>query len=73
MNKRDGARVTCIVTNSQINDPNRLHMEDDTYFIRSSEEMIQQWAEIPEAISNTLAIAESCEPTRKSPTLSRNA
>ncbi len=64
VHREDGPKqdvLTCIVTNSQINDPNRLHMEDDTYFIRSSEEMAEQWAEVPEAITNTLAIAESCE------------
>jgi DNA polymerase-3 subunit alpha len=53
--------LTCIVTNSQINDPKRLRMEDDTYFIRSSDEMATQWAEVPEAVRNTLVIAESCE------------
>jgi DNA polymerase-3 subunit alpha len=53
--------LTCIVTNSHVNDPNRLHMEDDTYFIRSSEEMEAQWKELPQALRNTLAIAESCE------------
>ncbi len=53
--------LTCIVTNSQVNDPNRLHMEDDTYFIRSSDEMAAQWSEVPQAVQNTLAIAESCE------------
>jgi DNA polymerase-3 subunit alpha len=53
--------LTAIVTNSQVNDPNRLHMEDDTYYIRSSEEMTAQWAELPDAVRNTLAIAESCD------------
>ena len=64
VHREDGAKqdvLTAIVTNSQVNDPNRLHMEDDTYFIRSSEEMVEQWSEVPEAIKNTLAIAESCE------------
>lgn len=64
VHQEDGPKqdvLTCIVTNSQLNDPNRMHMEDDTYFIRSSEEMAAQWTEIPEAITNTVAIAESCE------------
>ncbi len=64
VHQEDGPKqdvLTCIVTNSQVNDPNRLHMEDDTYFIRSSEEMAAQWAEVPDAVRNTLAIAESCE------------
>ncbi len=64
VHREDGPKqnvLTAIVTNSQVNDPNRLHMEDDTYFIRSSEEMAAQWSEVPEAVRNTLAIAESCE------------
>lgn len=64
VNREDGPMqdiLTCIVTNSLVNDPKRLHMEDDTYFLRSAEEMAAQWQELPEALKNTLAIAESCE------------
>ena len=36
-------------------------MEDTSYYIRSSEDMRQQWSELEEACDNTLLIAESCE------------
>jgi DNA polymerase III subunit alpha len=53
--------LTCIQTNSHINDPKRLRMDDDTYYVRSSSEMRTQWAELPEACDNTLRIAESVD------------
>ncbi len=53
--------LTCIYTRTNIKDPKRLHMEDTSYYIRSSEDMRQQWSELEEACDNTLLIAESCE------------
>ena len=53
--------LTCIQTNSNIKDPKRLHMEDTTYYLRSSAEMQAEWAHLPEALANTVKIAESCE------------
>ena len=50
--------LTCIQTNSLITDPNRLHMEDTTYYLRSADEMHREWSEHPESLKNTLAIAE---------------
>ena len=52
--------LTCIYTRTNIKDPKRLHMEDDTYYIKSSEEMRNEWSELPEACDNTIIIAESC-------------
>ena len=54
--------LTCIQTNSKINDPNRLHMEDTSFYIRSAEEMHDEWGEeLPEALANTLQLAETVE------------
>jgi DNA polymerase III subunit alpha len=53
--------LTCIQTNSNIKDPKRLHMEDTTYYLRSSAEMAAEWSHLPEALANTAKIAESCE------------
>ena len=52
---------TCIQTNSNIKDPKRLHMEDTTYYLRSAAEMQAEWSHLPEALANTVKIAESCE------------
>ena len=53
--------LTCIQTNSNVDDPKRLHMTDPSYYLKSAAEMSATWRETPEAIHNTLRIAESCE------------
>ncbi|MBN4064500.1 DNA polymerase III subunit alpha [Dehalococcoides mccartyi] len=53
--------LTSIQTNSNIKDPKRLHMEDTTYYLRSTAEMYAEWSHLPEALANTVKIAESCE------------
>ncbi len=53
--------LTCIQTNSNVKDPNRLHMEDTTYYLRSAAEMQADWSHLPVALANTVKIAESCE------------
>jgi DNA polymerase-3 subunit alpha len=53
--------LTCIQTNSNVKDPKRLRMEATTYYLRSAAEMGEGWSHVPEALENTLQIAESCE------------
>ena len=53
--------LTCIQTNSNVKDPKRLRMEATTYYLRSADEMRADWSHIPEALENTVKIAESCE------------
>ena len=53
--------LTCIQTNSNVDDPKRLRMTDDSYYLKSADEMAALWRETPEATLNTLRIAESCE------------
>ena len=52
--------LTCIQTNTTLNDPKRLRLEDDSYYIKSEEEMAARWGEAPEALANTVRIAEQC-------------
>ena len=53
----------CIHTNTTLNDGKRLKMEDDSFYIKSPQEMAALFEELPEAISNTQRIAESCDVT----------
>jgi DNA polymerase III subunit alpha len=53
--------LLCIGTGKTVNDPNRMRMTDDSYYMRSPEEMWELYAEIPEALENTVKIAEQCE------------
>ncbi len=52
--------LLAIQTNSTVNDPDRMRMTDDSYFLRSPAEMNQLFAEVPSSLSNTLLIAERC-------------
>ncbi|MCZ6538763.1 MAG: DNA polymerase III subunit alpha [Chloroflexi bacterium] len=53
--------LTCIQTNSDVKDPKRLRMEATTYYLRSANEMGEEWSHLPDALENTVKIAESCE------------
>ncbi len=53
--------MLAIQTGSVLSDPNRMRMSDNSYYLRSPEEMAEIFAEVPTAISNTLMIAERCE------------
>ncbi len=50
-----------IQTGSVLSDPNRMRMSDGSYYLRPPEEMARIFREVPEALSNTLLIAERCQ------------
>ncbi len=54
--------LVCIGTQSQLSDPKRMSAGyvPEQFFLRSAEEMKARFAEIPEAITNTLEVAEKC-------------
>ena len=52
--------LLAIGTANSIHDQNRLTLKADDFSMRSGEEMAEHFADIPEAISNTVAIADRC-------------
>ncbi len=52
--------LLCIQTAKSLDDPNRLRMDTDQFYFRSPEEMKTQFKDIPEAIKNTISVAELC-------------
>jgi DNA polymerase-3 subunit alpha len=52
--------LICIQTNHTVDDPNRMKMGAEEFYIKSEEEMASLFPEYPEAISNTVKIAEAC-------------
>jgi DNA polymerase-3 subunit alpha len=52
--------LLCIQTGTVRSDPDRMRMTDSTFYLRSAEEMQTLFAEVPEAVANTLWIAERC-------------
>lgn len=53
--------LLCIQTGKNINDKNRLHFSTDQLYLKSKEEMISAFSNYPQAIRNTIAIAERCQ------------
>ncbi len=52
--------LLCIQTNTVVTDPKRMRMDGSDYYLKSSDEMRAVWREVPEAIANTLSVAERC-------------
>ncbi|MEZ4846408.1 MAG: DNA polymerase III subunit alpha [Bdellovibrionota bacterium] len=53
--------MLCIGSGKQLDDPGRLKYQTDEFYFRSAEEMKKKFAGCPEAITNTLEIAEKCK------------
>lgn len=53
--------LLCIQTGRRLREPGRMRMSDNTYYLRSPAEMQALFAEVPEAVRNTLRVAEMCE------------
>jgi DNA polymerase-3 subunit alpha len=53
--------LVCVQTNSTLNDPKRLKSESDQLYFKGPQEMEQVFGAIPEALSNTIRIAEMCD------------
>ncbi len=52
--------VLCISTGKKRNEEKRMRFETDQFYIKSGDEMAALFPEYPEAISNTVRIAERC-------------
>jgi len=52
--------LLAIQTNTTLSDPNRMRMGSDDYYLMSPEEMAALMPEYPEALENTVRIAEQC-------------
>jgi DNA polymerase-3 subunit alpha len=53
--------LLAVQTGSLLTDPKRMRMSDSTYYLKTADEMGRIFAEVPEALSNTLLIADRCE------------
>lgn len=52
--------LLCVQTGRTFDDENRLSMREDNFSFKSPEEMIKAFQNVPEAIENTLKIADQC-------------
>jgi len=53
--------LLCIQTGKTVNEANRMRMDGDSFYLKSADEMAALFPDTPEALTNTLRIAEMCE------------
>ncbi len=52
--------LLCIQTQTFLNDPNRMRLKTDQFFFKSPEQMKREFLWVPEALKNTVEIADKC-------------
>ena len=52
--------LICIQTGKTLNDPNRMKIKSEEFYLKDAAEMEALFDEAPEALTNTLVIAEQC-------------
>lgn len=55
--------MICIGTNKKREDQNRMKFESDQFYLKTADEMMQLFHDVPEALSNTVKIAQMCDLT----------
>ncbi len=55
--------MLCIQTNRKVNDTTRMRFHGDSFYVKSHDEMLSLFDYVPEAISNTLEVADKCNVT----------
>ena len=53
--------LLAIQTNTTLSDPDRMRMSGDDYHLSTPQEMAEAMPEYPEAVENTLLVAEQCD------------
>ena len=52
--------LLCIQTTSTVDDPTRMRFPNDSFYLKSAEEMAELFGDCPEALKNTNKIADRC-------------
>src|SRR5579859_7019916 len=53
--------LLCIQTNSTVEDPKRMRMQPEAFYLKTPAEMWELFGHVPEALHNTSVIAERCD------------
>ncbi len=64
INKEDAEMqdiMMCVAMGKTLDDPNRMRMSCDQFYLKTEEEMREIFAAHPEAVDNTVKIAEKCQ------------
>jgi DNA polymerase-3 subunit alpha len=54
------AALLCVQSASTLDDPNRFKFDSDEFYLKSAQQMRSMFSDHPDAITNTLLIAERC-------------
>ena len=57
--------MLCIQTGAKLEDADRMRFDTPQFYLKTRDEMQQVFAEVPESITNTQAVAEMCDLTLK--------
>ncbi|MCY4612872.1 MAG: DNA polymerase III subunit alpha [Nitrospira sp.] len=52
--------MLCLQTGKTLSDTNRMKFDTDQLYVKSTDEMVAEFAELPEAVLNTCRVAEQC-------------
>ncbi|HLX59328.1 MAG TPA: DNA polymerase III subunit alpha [Ktedonobacteraceae bacterium] len=52
--------LLCVQTGKQLNTPKRMKFDSDQYYLKSAEEMARLFPDLPDALMNSVRIAEQC-------------
>ena len=52
--------LLCIQTGKGLSDPSRMKFPNDEFYVKTAQEMWDIFAEVPEALTNTVKVAERC-------------
>ncbi len=63
--KKEDARphdvMLCLQTGKTLNDTNRLRFDTDQLYVKSTDEMVAEFRDLPEAVRNTCRVADECD------------
>ncbi|HVP56963.1 MAG TPA: DNA polymerase III subunit alpha, partial [bacterium] len=52
--------LLCLQTSADLDDPNRMRLENDEFYFKSPEEMRELFGDIPQVLAATVEVAEKC-------------
>ncbi len=53
--------LLCIQTGSKVAETNRMRFDSSSFYLKSADEMLRLFGEIPESLTNTRLVAEMCD------------
>jgi DNA polymerase-3 subunit alpha len=52
--------LLCVQTGKTLDDPKRFRLQGEGFYVKDPDEMLERFGDVPEALTNTLEVAERC-------------